>query len=392
MLGRNQITQDELVARRMRQVFRRIRGPLPWFRKLDPEAVAHSYGGLMWDNIRGNVKGSADLSRARFHIGLSTSPGDRDSFDFLTKRAMLVTDTLLLSHDWTGPFHVLAYNSPKVDAGNSLPRNLGITALDQAAEFLHQLPLPGLETAAKLLRRNGMQYGMHCPNLHELGQWLLDAEPLLKAGLAWYLPSYSTQPYRDTWRYGHVLAEKPEQVSAIDYLIRDGRAVAASGAQPLKSQLIRPVLQIDLPFIDGVALRQFSQITVEEFASYSAFRDFLRMSFLEMDDAMNDVQSERELVKLGLRIKDEIRAARAEMVKARRKKAVAVTGAVVGSVGAVLVAVYGPALAAAVAAVGASAGGVWGIVNAAADNSTRALREDKWYYVWALSRKSNTPL
>lgn len=76
------------------------------------------------------------------------------------------------------------------------------------------------------------------------------------------------------------------------------------------------------------------------------------------------------------------------METAQRKRAVAVTGPVIGSVGAILVAVYGPALAAAVETIGAT-GGVWGVIHAVTENSTRALREDKWYYVWALAKKSN---
>lgn len=71
----------------------------------------------------------------------------------------------------------------------------------------------------------------------------------------------------------------------------------ASGASPLKSSLVRPVLTVGLPFVDGVDLRDFSEITTQEFASYTAFRDFLPLTFLELDTALNDVQSERELVK-----------------------------------------------------------------------------------------------
>jgi hypothetical protein len=344
---------------------------------------------------------SARLSRSRFHIGLSTAVGDRREFEFLTKRATLVSDTLLLSHDWSGPFHPLSDRWLRVDARNSPLHNTGLITLNglysaaESGSFRYTLAEPFLADLLRRAvgRRKGVWYGMHCPDLEGLGQWLLDTEPLLKAGLAWYLPSYSTHAYRLDRKSGHKEhVGEPEQVSAIDYLIRDGRAVDASGAEPIKSQLVRPVLSVDLPFLDGVGLREFSKITVEEFASYSAFRDFLRMSFLEMDEAVNDVQSDRELVKLGLRIKDQVRAARVEMLKARRKRAMAVTGAVVGSVGAVLVAVYGPALAAAVAAIGAGTGGVWGIVNATADNSTRVLREDKWYYVWALARKTGTRL
>lgn len=78
-----------------------------------------------------------------------------------------------------------------------------------------------------------------------------------------------------------------------------------------------------------------------------------------MDESLNMVQSDEEIVKLGLRIKDQVRS------------------------------VYGPALAAAITAVGAT-GGLWGIMNAAAENSPRILRENEWHYVWVLAKKSGT--
>ncbi|MGH3843497.1 MAG: hypothetical protein ACRDS0_18940 [Pseudonocardiaceae bacterium] len=353
MFRRKQVAQNEIVAYRMRKFFKALENE----HRSEPEKVAEIYSLLLWNGQKDRLVDDKRLSRSRFYVGLSTG----DNFDELTKRTVLVSDTLLLSHDWAGEYHHLAKNSHFMDVGGPVGPDFGTMC------------------------------GIHCPNLAELGRWILDVEPLLKAGLVWYLPSYSTSAY-----VGDEIslnpADKPKQAKAIDYLIRDGRAVDASGAEPIKSQLVRPVLRIDLPFIDGVNLQNFSKITVEEFSSYSAFRDFLRLSFLDMDMALNAVQSDRELLKLSLQIKDHIRSARSEMVTARRKRAVAVTGAVIGSVGAILVAVYGPALAlaAAVAAIGATGGGVWGIIHATTENSTHALREDKWYYVWALAKKSNT--
>ncbi len=61
--------------------------------------------------------------------------------------------------------------------------------------------------------------GMHCPDLAELGRWLLEAEPLIGAGLAWYLPSYSLST-SETENGARGPWSKPEQVKAIDYLIR----------------------------------------------------------------------------------------------------------------------------------------------------------------------------
>ena len=76
----------------------------------------------------------------------------------------------------------------------------------------------------------------------------------------------------------------------------------ASGATPVKSQLVHPVLEMDLPFIEGVDLRDFSRITVDEFDSFRAFRDFMRMGFLSIDEALNGVQSQRQLAKIGLQM------------------------------------------------------------------------------------------
>jgi hypothetical protein len=324
------------------------------------------------------------LPGSRLYVSLPI----RDSgygFADLTKRAVLISDTLLLSHHKTENYHDIteSYN-PDLPRPAPLPMSTGQVVVSRIGleEMLREQAGWGRDHLAEMCV-------MDCPSLDELGRWILDAESLLAAGLVWYLPNYAIATYGIT---DGVRApfdkDKVRPVAVIDYLTRDGRAVDASGAEPVKSQLVRPVLRIDLPFVEGVNLRDFGRITVGEFASYSAFLGFLRQSFLGMDAAVNAVQSDRELRKLGLQIEDQVRSVRSKMKTARRKRAIAVTGAVIGSVGAILVAVYGPELARAVAAIGAS-GGVWGIIHAVSENSTWDLRQDKWYYVWALAKKGN---
>ncbi|TFV30100.1 hypothetical protein E4K10_47910 [Streptomyces sp. T1317-0309] len=77
---------------------------------------------------------------------------------------------------------------------------------------------------------------------------------------------------------------------------------------------------------------------------------------VDLDSAVNADESDRRMRRLGLEIEDEIRRIESEMKLARRKRSVAVSGAGVGTVAAVLVAIYGPALDAALALFGASAG------------------------------------
>ncbi|KOX12484.1 hypothetical protein ADL05_21670 [Nocardiopsis sp. NRRL B-16309] len=178
--------------------------------------------------------------------------------------------------------------------------------------------------------------------------------------------------------------------SLVDLLVKNGRAVGESDTEPLKSHLVREILRIELPFLQTTRLRDFSKITVEEFESYTGFRGFLRQSLIDVDSAINAVQSEREIAKIGEQIADGVRSIEAQIVTARRKQALAVTGATLGTVGASLAAVYGPALEEVLKLVGvaAGAGGIWGIIQAAAENHPKSLRHDKWYYVWVLERNS----
>src|SRR5207244_330936 len=133
------------------------------------------------------------------------------------------------------------------------------------------------------------------------------------------------------------------------------------GREPVLSQMVRPILEIELPFIDGVGLADFSKITVNEFDSYQAFRGFIRKSFLDLDHALGAEHMDRALMKVGEEIADEVRGVAARMKLTRRNRALNAAGVGIGTVTAALVAVYGPALdhALAILGIGAGAAGAW---------------------------------
>ncbi|MGW3382016.1 hypothetical protein ACWDCO_17755 [Streptomyces albogriseolus] len=334
MLRRRQV-QNKDVARTMRRFF----SALSSRERKNPEQVAVQYAKHMWGNVSGELMGKKKLTRSRYYVGISA---DTVGFEDVTKRVVLVTDTLLLSGDWNGSFYRVSYAERLERPTAAAAVSFGLSEFQDAA------------AAASLLNeydyRQRASYpteitGFHSPDLAALGRWLLESEPLLKAGLAWYLPNYSKQAgqvvdgVEDMASY-----RRSEQVACIDYLIRDGRAVDASGAHPIKSRIVRPILEIELPFIDGVGLKDFSDITVSEFNSYADFRTFLRKALLELDDAVNAVQSEQALMRIAADIEQQLHGMKAQMTTVRRRRAVAVSGAGVGTVGAVLTAVYGPAM------------------------------------------------
>jgi hypothetical protein len=391
--------QDIDLAKYMRGFFR----DLTLSQRADPEAVATAYGRHLFITGRGVIdRESLNAGRSRFYVGLSTRD---DDLEYLTKRATLIADTLVLSHGEKNPYYSVR-DGTILDPGESA-RHRELQR-DQPAIWSSReqdRPTPSQE---RKIPHNARVWdlpedlGIHCPDLRDLGKWILRAESLICSGMTWYLPEYVgpgwlkererdpmsirfSRPVGPGLYQGDVVRES-NTTRLINFLVQDGRIVDVSGDEPLKSRLVRPVLRVNLPAIDGVGLREFAKIVLGEFDSYAGFRDYLRGRFLDLDNALGDEQSEIALARIGLEIADEVRGMQAQVNKLRRKRAVAASGAAVGSMGAMLVAVYGPAFQEAIAAIGAS-GGIWAIVHALAENSPRQLRNDKWYFAWVISRQ-----
>ncbi len=334
--------------------FEIVRRSSPHFRA---HVLAEEYARQLWR--LGAVRTLAsDTVDSPYHVALGLGKHDLSSF---TKRAALVTDTLVLS------------------------RELRDARLESNAT-LSPVEVDGSGPAAR---------SVYAFTDDSLGWWLAEAKPLISSGAVWYLPQYLTVPgchsfgvrlNGDASSFDEIGFEY-EAVPTLDFLVRDGRAVEASGVNPMKSRIVRPVIQLEIPVIEGTTLGDFSKITMDEFASYASFRDFLRGKMLDLDSSLNAVDSEVELAKVGLEISDQVRDIDSRLRQVRRKRAVQASGAVIGTLGATLVAVYGPALQAVVTSIGAGAG-AWAFLNALVENSTRPLRDEKWYYVWALAKKA----
>jgi hypothetical protein len=240
------------------------------------------------------------------------------------------------------------------------------------------------------------RYGLVTKDLAGLGQWLLDAEPLLRRGLAWYGPVFTGgRPSGNNGSFFNPYTPPSPLPSfgedrSIDFVVKHGRAVDHSKAKPLASRVVRPILEIDLPFINGLSLSDFAKVTSEEFDSYSQYRDFMRSRLLELDDALEAVDSQVALERIALSIRDELNAAAAEMSNAARSRALNRAGAVLGRTSAVLAAVRPEALQGALgftATTAAGAAGLWPTIQAFADIKSKRTR-GKWHYVWVLQKKA----
>ncbi|GAA3090425.1 hypothetical protein GCM10010449_12710 [Streptomyces rectiviolaceus] len=328
--------------------------------------VAREYGRALYRRYDSFLRGKS-VSTRPYYVGLSSRMPD---FTHLTKRVALVADTMLLSEHGSGPVHALGED---VD--------MPLLSAD-----------PNGASDSALLR---WRYGIVTEDLAGLGRWLLDAEPLLRSGLVWYGPAYtqgSSGMQMGTVRES-LLESGPLpsfQDRSIDFVVEHGRAVDVSRTKPLASRVVRPVLEIDLPFIDGLSLHDFAQATSEEFDSYTHYRDFMRARLLELDDALEAVDSQVALERIALSIRDEMHAAVAEMSSATRTRAFTRSGAVLGTTSAVLAAVRPDALQGALsfsATLAAGATGLWPTIQAFADNKPRHA-QGKWHYVWVLQKRT----
>ena len=355
----------------------------------DPEVVAKKYGRHLFSKRTQGLVDQKKIATAKFHVGIGIDPGD---FDELTKRTVLVADTLLLSHNRAGTarsVRKLKSESRRSSKPTMSSAGIGLPAWSQSKTYLEMI----------------------CPDLADLGRWLLAAEPLLRTGSAWYLPSYSI--YKDSVyqpeRGGladFVLEETNQPRHATQYdsrtdvpsllnFAREGRRLVAqddSTTTQIQSQVVRPVVEdLELPFLTGLSLNEFSKVTVGEFDAYRAHRSWLQQRLLGIDTALNAVQSQTELIKIGLEIQDGIRSVQAQMDEVRRKRLTGYGGVVIGTVSASLVAVYGPTMQSVLSAVvGGAAGGLWAAIQTSTENSPRAVGESSWYYVWSLSQAPHT--
>ncbi|MEU8971174.1 hypothetical protein AB0D11_18150 [Streptomyces monashensis] len=264
--------------------------------KASPSDVARGYGRTVNRYYRRLLRAKT-ISTSPYYVGLSSDLG---SFTHVTKRVTLVTDTMLLSDHGVGTAH-----------------EVGIATATGSSN---------IDVAWRL--------GMVTADLVELGQWLLDAEPLLRrAGLVWArVRARGVRGVRPGPQWSDALPALPSLTDrSIDFLVEHGRAVDLSRTKPLASRVVRPVLEIDLPFIDGLSLIDFAQVTSDEFDSYRQYRDFMRSRLLDLDDALEAVDSEVALERVALSIRDELNAATAELRSAARSRALSRSGAVLGT-------------------------------------------------------------
>ncbi len=293
-----------------------------------------------------------------FHIAVAT---DDASLGHLTKRGSLVADSLILSHD---------------DASRS-----------------QTLPEWYIDSSGYSGGWTVFSGEVRCGGLSSLGNYLRAAEPLLRKRVVTYQPNVLIRAFQDypdqDYGDGH-----RNYKSMADLLVAERRVVdvlAGATARSIKAQLLRPVLTIDLPYLEGTSLRDYCAIAADEGEALSVAQDYLRSKFLSLEDGRSEDDELRDLTRLSLEIKDGVRAVKSDLRRITRKNAVQIAGGALAACTATLVALDVGAMLQVAAVVGAG-GGLWSVVSSAEQllRERSVLSERPMFFFWLLDSATHS--
>ncbi|OVZ99236.1 hypothetical protein B9W62_39360 [Streptomyces sp. CS113] len=137
-----------------------------------------------------------------------------------------------------------------------------------------------------------------------------------------------------------------------------------------------------------MSLGDFSTLTVNEFNSHTAFKAWLRQRLLELDDALEDTQSQRRIAAIEEEIRNGVAQVESQMANAAKTKSVATTGAVTCTTTVALLAIQQPSMLAVVTALGIAPAGLWNFLKTHSEEGKPKARESDWFYLWALMKDS----
>ena len=326
--------------------------------RTDPERVARAYVEAVWKVMREQSSISLPPRDNLYNFSVLAK---RTDLDFLTKRVHLISDTLVLAH----------YMERRKYHFDTL----------QAGRYGHRTD----------------ECYVRCPSLRQLGTWLLACRPLFIDRSLLYYPDIllktegtrfiNTDPYNP--EMGSYEEEStPTADDICEFIVHNRKLVESSNHHPSKSRLIRPILSVNLPYIEGTSLKDYSDITSNETEALRDFRNFLRYKFLDLDRAQGSEYFETELEKISLELEDGVRGVESELQRISHRRAVQAAQGVVGLVPAVLVAIDATALSSMVAMLG-GASGLARITDALQDYKSNKMTVEgrPYYYLWLFKRR-----
>jgi hypothetical protein len=148
-------------------------------------------------------------------------------------------------------------------------------------------------------------------------------------------------------------------------------------------------MHLDLPFIEGTSMHDFTQIVTDGEDSQAATRDFLRRRLLDLLECQAERDLELNAAKLSVEVSEGIREVKADLRKVARQRAVQAAGGILATTAATLVALEGGVFREILPIIGAT-GGAWGFMAAMAQGQQEKghVKGRPFYLFWLLERNA----
>jgi hypothetical protein len=336
-----------------------------WIREIVPSEPMASRFISYDERSRSDAIGLDEETDALHNIGILT---EDVNLDFITKRASIVSDSAVFSH-----FH----NKKKI--------------------FFHK------DFKQPRVDEDSITSSFDCPNLNELGAWLEACKPLLVEGVIFYLPSIHMNFRVYSLYSGNYAAPSVNETERVtskvyDFIVKNKKLIVPDKSlktmnsiveNKTKTLLFRPILAIDIPFIDTVSLIDFAKISADEGESLQRFRDFLRAQLFELGKKENDEYYDSELEKFSIELRDGVRKLKSDYMALNRKSVFHAIGATAAAFTAFLVAINSNAFGMLPGILGAG-GGILGFSKVLEEylSERHKMSNNNFYYLWLLSRKT----
>jgi hypothetical protein len=234
-------------------------------------------------------------------------------------------------------------------------------------------------------------YCTNCPDLLELGYWLKRCRGLLERGDVFYYPKVKVERVRTQYQGYQQFDWGTTEDHLYDALVSSRKIVQNMRDNPLKADFIRAIIEIvkiHLPFVGRVDLSAFSKISCDEHRRLETFRSFFREQFLELSSNEGSVSFDRNLQRIGIRIRNGVRALASDFRSLRRKAAFQSVGATIGTVVATLLAINSEVFPMLPTILGPSVGLTVFLKFIEEDyEKLSRLKDSPYYYLWILESK-----
>lgn len=319
-----------------------------------------------------------EASRSTFDVAVLT---DGEALDSLTKRTSLIADRLVLAHSTSGNRIALPVRTQRRPAGDLSDwyRKQRVSVRVPITSSSHS------KTTAP-------------PGVVRLATYLQGIMPFILTEQLTYFPNLDVQEYDyddspDSLGWGRmgmgdpVNDERATLRHFTDFVVAGRRILQDESASLVRRRLVTPILELNLPIIEGTSLRDFCDLATGEAEAFRRAQNHLREQLL-LFDVTDEDSRDLNVATLDLRLRDAVDDLSSQTRALVRRNSVRAAGGVFATAAATLVAISGEDLANIVSIVGLS-GGAWSVITAAEQyaEDRQRLRQNPWYFFWLLDKQ-----